>query len=183
MLARHGLTKLILDLIEKGSLLATDAVVSAIVPLSYASRSHRNYDKRHRVKSAIDKLITRGLLEFGKSNRGKTYIKITSAGRKQLCRYQLGNLKIEKPKHWDGKWRVIIFDIKEFRRAGRDHFRRGLERFGFKKLQNSVWILPYDCEELILLLKSNLGFGREVLYLTVERLENDHWLRRLFALR
>ena len=52
------------------------------------------------------------------------------------------------------KYRVIIFDISEMRRKDRDKLRRIIRGFGFICLQNSVWVYPYHCQEIIELLKN-----------------------------
>src|SRR3989344_5509248 len=58
-----------------------------------------------------------------------------------------------------------------------------LERHSFKlKLQNSVWVYPYDCEDFISLLKADFKIGKDVLYIIVEKLENDWHLRKFFNL-
>ena len=75
-----------------------------------------------------------------------------------------------------------MFDIKENRRGTRTLLRQTLDRLGFVKLQNSVWIFPYDCEELVIMMKSNLFLGKDVLYMTVDNLENDMWLKEIFGL-
>lgn len=41
---------------------------------------------------------------------------------------------------WDGKWRLVIFDIPEDKRGIRDLFRRKLKEWEFKRWQQSVWI-------------------------------------------
>lgn len=50
------------------------------------------------------------------------------------------------------------------------------------RLQDSVWIYPYDCEDLVALMKADLRIGADVLYMIVERLERDKYLRRHFGL-
>lgn len=46
---------------------------------------------------------------------------------------------------WDGKWRVVVWDIPEKRRAARDLLRYKLKWLGFKQLQKSVWITKKNC--------------------------------------
>jgi DNA-binding transcriptional regulator PaaX len=41
------------------------------------------------------------------------------------------NKELNKNKKWDGKWRVLIFDIPETRRFDRDNIRRALISIGF----------------------------------------------------
>ena len=57
-----------------------------------------------------------------------------------------------------------------------------LRSFGFICLQNSVWVYPYECQEIIDLLKQYLELKEEALYMTVESIENDKWLKKEFEL-
>jgi DNA-binding transcriptional regulator PaaX len=50
---------------------------------------------------------------------------------------------IMSSRSWDGNWYIVIFDILEELKAQRDVLREFLERLGFGKLQNSVWISPF----------------------------------------
>ena len=93
---------------------------------------------------------------------------------------ELKDYATKKPKRWDGKWRVLIFDIPERRKSVRDKVRLTLTAIGFKRLQNSVWVYPYDCEDLITLLKADFKIGRDLLYLIVDSIENDAILRDWF---
>jgi DNA-binding transcriptional regulator PaaX len=78
--------------------------------------------------------------------------------------------------------KVIIFDIPDKKRRIRDHIRELFKSAGFYLLQESVWAYPYDCEDIIALLKTDFGVGRNLLYLIVEELENDKHLRKDFGL-
>jgi len=109
-------------------------------------------------------------------------VRLTDKGKSLLKEYKLQDLKIAQPKKWDGKYRVIIFDIKEWKRPIRDKLRRWFESLGLVRLQNSVWVYPHDCQEIIALLKANYKIGNEVLYMEVTHIENDGWLKKVFAL-
>lgn len=178
---RGMVVKTILGLLAVGGLIAVAAVapnaVQALTLFTGRRRHHLGY-----VRNALDRLAERGLVRWQKGKGGKIYFAITERGKSELAKYQLGELKIKKPRRWDGKWRVLIFDVKEYRRGDRDRLRDELISLGFIRLQNSVWVHPYDCEELMTLLKTSFQFGRQVLYLVVEKLENDGWLRRAFNL-
>ena len=59
-------------------------------------------------------------------------------------------LKMNKAKEkWDGKWRLIIYDIPEKRKGEREYLRRLLQLLGFGKIQASAWASPYDYSNLI----------------------------------
>lgn len=141
----------------------------------------KKYNPKYQVKKAITRLKERGSIEFYKNN-GKLFVRLTPKGEKELLKYQLKELTIKKPKRWDGKWRVVIFDIREYKRYIRDGLRETLINLGFLRLQNSVWVYPYECEEVIAMMKASFHIGKDVLYMTVEKVENDKWLKKEFDL-
>lgn len=136
-----------------------------------------NKRQREYVSSSASKLVKRGLLYFD----GKRY-QLSSRGESLLRRWQFADFKIEKPRKWDKKWRVMIFDIPEKRRAIRNDLTTLFKQAGIRRLQNSVWVYPYDCEDIITLLKTDFGIGKNLLYLIVDELENDKYLREEFGL-
>jgi len=138
-------------------------------------------NEKYYMNRSIDKLLEKGFVR--KVKKGSSiFIELTKEGKEQVSKYKLGDLKIEKPKKWDKKWRVVIFDISESKKGLRDLLRFNLERLGFIKLQNSVWVFPYECEELVFLLKTNFFVDSDVLYMEVNRIENEKWLKELFGL-
>ena len=48
---------------------------------------------------------------------------------------------------WDGRWRLVLFDVPRARNTYRDKLRRYLRDKGFGCLQGSVWITPDLLEE------------------------------------
>ena len=56
-------------------------------------------------------------------------------------------------REWDGRWRLVLFDVPTARNTERARLRRYLREKGFGWLQNSVWITPdpLDQERQILL--------------------------------
>lgn len=107
---------------------------------------------------------------------------LTRRGEALLRQWELRAQARKKPRKWDGKWRVLIFDIPERRKTLRSQIRRTLVEIGFVRLQDSVWVYPYDCEDFLMLLKADFRVGRELLYMIVDSLENDNHLRRSFGL-
>src|SRR3989338_3832707 len=102
--------------------------------------------KHHHYKQALKRLHNRGLIRIGTGPKIK--IIVTAKGKKYLR-----NLKkpvvIKKPAKWDGKWRLVIFDVPEIRRQKRDSFRYHLRNLGLTQVQESVWAYPYPCEKEI----------------------------------
>lgn len=140
------------------------------------------YRFKNQSQNVLTRLARQGYIIF--EERGDTrYARITDAGKRILI---LNGATLaqraKKGKRWDKRWRVVIFDIPERRRQTRDTLRAMMKSFGFVRLQDSAWIYPYDCEDVVALLKAELKTGAAVLYIIVEKLENDQRFREHFDL-
>lgn len=138
--------------------------------------------RKHQAKLALRRMIAAGYVRLEYKN-GLAYVRLTSRGERLAAEMRLGSVVPKKTRSWDGKWRLVIFDIPERRRAVRARVRETLRMFEFYRLQDSVWIFPYDCEDLILLLKADLRVGKDILYIVADALENDKYLRAHFKLK
>lgn len=133
------------------------------------------YDANRSLKG----LLSSGLVIFTEKN-GKKYLKLTEKGKLKLICLEKFNFKLNKPQKWDKKWRIVIFDIPQSRKSQREKLRFTLKKIGFVKLQHSVWVYPYDCEELITLLKLDFKIGKDILYIIADKIENDKVLKQYF---
>lgn len=138
--------------------------------------------KIYEINKNIKLLIKRDLI-MEKEDKDYKYLEITPKGRRLLLKYEMEGLSEEKPKKWDHKYRVVIFDISEYRKKTRDQLRKILVNFDFVCLQDSVWVYPYHCQEIIELLKKYLELKEEVIYMVVDSIENDKWLKERFKLK
>ncbi len=77
---------------------------------------------------------------------------------------------------------MVVFDVPERRRRIRVHLRAYMNEVGFMRLQDSVWVYPYDCEDFITLVKAQLKIGKDVLYAIVDTIEYDKNIRAHFRL-
>jgi hypothetical protein len=136
---------------------------------------------KRRISQKYSELIAQGLFERKGPLRGGK-IEMTAKGRALAESLALQNELQQKPKKWDGKWRIIMFDVWERRRAVRNRLRAALEEFGFIKIQNSVWVYPYPCEKLLVFLRHSLKLGPSILYIVAEEIEHDERIRTHFKL-
>lgn len=142
----------------------------------------RRYKLAFQARTAASRLATKGYIRFVEK-KGKKYIEITEAGRRAFAvEVAKAQLAASCGKRWDKRWRLVMFDIPQYRRRDRDHLRKVVRECGFLRLQDSVWVFPYDCEELIALLKADMRIGKDVLYAIVETIENDGWIKKHFGL-
>jgi DNA-binding transcriptional regulator PaaX len=161
-------------------------VVTAMAPNTLQLLGKFGFGKRfnERVRSTASRLARKGFVTFVEIN-GRKCLRITEAGKRELGRVERQSILRSgpvKPKRWDRRWRLVVFDIPERRRRTRDRLREIVSSYGFLRLQNSVWVFPYDCEDIITLLKADLCLGKDVLYAIVEKVENDRWIRKHFGL-
>lgn len=174
---REHLQKLILQVVADVGMLSITLIVPNVAKSMYKLGLVPKRRQNEYVSSSASKLVKRELLFYD----GKRYC-MTPKGEDLLRQWQFADFKLEKPKKWDKKWRVIIFDIPERKRKIRDQVRTLFKSAGFYLLQDSVWVYPYDCEDVLTLLKSDLGVGKNILYLIVDEIENDKHLRESFGL-
>jgi hypothetical protein len=141
----------------------------------------RKYPKK-RVSDTFYKLRKRGLIRF-ENRGGQIYIYLTEKGRKLAGLLQIDELKIKKPKKWDKKWRILIFDISQLKKIYREALRGKLKELGFYQLQKSVWIHPYDCRAEVEILKEFFGLSdKELRLIEATNIGNDKEIKRFFKL-
>ena len=175
--------KTVLEVIKDVGILSVALVApNALKMFSLFRSKPRNRSfSRDVVNESLKRLYSAGLVTF-ETNGQKKFVRLTQKGETRLRMAEAINFQIKKPKKWDKKWRVIIFDIPEKRKGLRNKLRQTLNVIGFVRLQDSVWVYPYDCEDLITLLKADFKVGKDILYMIVDKIENDLYLRRNFKI-
>lgn len=152
-----------------------------VLNLIAAFKKWKKYPKK-KVYNTFYQFKRRGLIAVEEKNH-QFYISLTSKGKQMAGIYQIDALKIPKPKQWDGKWRILLFDIPEKLRITREAFRGKLRELGFCPLQKSAWIHPYDCETEVELLKDFFGLSKNELRLIITRkIEEDGLFQKYFGL-
>lgn len=135
--------------------------------------------KEAELKLEIRKLYRSRLIGTKSNHDGTLTLILTEKGRQKALRYNLDNMKIS-PHHWDGKWRVVIFDIPEKRRNARDALRNKLKNLGFHELQKSVFVYPFHCKDEIDFIVELFDLRPHVRYGTFDSIDNDLHLRNIF---
>ena len=109
-------------------------------------------------------------------------VKLTEKGRVRALNRQLENIKNKKQK-WDGKWRMVAFDIPEIYKKGRDALRQKLNKIGFHKLQESIFITPYDCKKEIEALVKFFRLEKYVRFGILDFIDNESHFKDFFKLK
>ena len=160
--------------------LVAPKTLNLLKKLDRAATNRKNLYRQ--ITQAITRLKNAGLVQtFGQYASRK--VVLTNKGRAMIETIRANEYRIPEPVFWDGKWRVVMFDIREKRRKARSQLRSLLMGAGFLRLQDSVWVHPYPCDEFIGLVRAHLKSGTgEMLSFTAEALEADRKLREHFRL-
>lgn len=135
-----------------------------------------------RMKKTIEQFKKQNYVTVKENPDGSTTVNITKKGLSRALTYKLDALEIKKPKKWDRRWRVVIFDIPEKYKGLRDLFRGRLRQLNLYLLQESVYVSPYPCFNEIEFLRELYGVAIKVRYLLVEKIEHDEELKSYFSL-
>jgi len=149
----------------------------ALAPLMIDSNKFTRWKLNHTVKRLKRQNLVKIVYEDG-----LPVVKITEQGRLRALRYKLEEMEVKKPKVWDRKWRLVIFDIPEKHKRMREIFRNHLKIMGFYMLQKSVWVHPYPCSQEIEFLRQIYNVGINVTYIVAEKIESSDNLKSYFRL-
>lgn len=184
---RHEKMHRILLLLGKGAVLATAIALPGTSKLfkdflmdksDWEEWKIFNHKYLTRTLRAMEKQKIVEVQDFG----DHATVILTEKGKKKILKFGVGSLTISKPDRWDGKWRMVFYDVLDGKRTTRDKFRSYLINAGFFPLQESVYIHAYPCENEIEFLKNFLGIGAEVRIVIAEKIENDGKFKEFFGL-
>lgn len=112
-----------------------------------ASESNAMLEKfnHHTIASIWHVLTKKKLITYNRRNNLYNSV-ITDFGKKRLDKI----IPVyDQKRPWDGKIYLITYDILESAHNCRNKFRKYLKDLGCKKLQESVWLNPYNIRELL----------------------------------
>lgn len=172
--------------VMKGLLISGAIIIAAQSPYFIRNilREYKNWGKypKKKVTDTFSNLRKQGFIEIEKQNK-QIYIRLTEEGKKRAGIYQIGNLEIKKPRKWDRKWRLVMFDIAQLKKIYREAFRGKIKELGFFCLQKSVWVHPFDCRAEIELLRDFFGLSQDELRLIITSdLGGDSEIKGIFGL-
>lgn len=135
-------------------LLSLEKSIDGYVRLEDFAYHHYRYHygipdlKQSELSQALKRLREKGYIENDQADTNQVVLKLTGLGKEAL------GLEVEE--EWDGKFRIVIFDIPEQKRVIRNLFRRRLKDWGFKRWQQSVWITKRNVSKKLRLLINDL---------------------------
>lgn len=173
--------KEILTLLASGAVIALSFVIPvaplALGPFILNGGEYSGW----RFRESVKRLRKQKLVEIVHQD-GEPVVKITEEGRMRALRYKLYEMEIKRPKRWDRKWRMVIFDIPEKYKRMREIFRQHLKLMEFYPLQKSVWVHPFPCFDEVEFLRQIYHVGVDVTYAVAERIEGVEDIKSKFDL-
>jgi len=171
----------LLILIENNELTPNDLLDKTnIRRLSHRARNYitnsQSSDYEQEIGSALRYMRHNQLILLAKYD----YLSVTNKAIKRLERLAIEHLFVYKPSKWDGKWRFVVFEIPSKDKVYKDALVSKIKLMGFKRLQDSVYVIPYRCQKQVSKLIDFYQFKYHVFYLEVIHTNNDNVLRRLF---
>lgn len=182
----------ILALLGVGTFLAASLVFPGLPVLAKAVIDVRNEAEREkrmkewdkynlwRLRQVIKRMQDSKYVEIFDDN-GISVVRISEEGKKKLFKYNLEDISLDES-GWDGKWRLIIYDVALAKKSQSEMFRRTLNKLKLLKLQKSVYLTPFKCEDQIEYLRQMYDIGQETIILKVGSIENEAVYRKYFGI-
>lgn len=182
-LEKGEIVRMVLGVIGMSGVLIGVAVAPGLLhlvkPLITASR--RTVSKKS-LDAAVRRLKKRGLIRLAVGPNGWR-VELTDLGLRRWFELENTKTPIKIPKRWDKKWRLLIFDIPERNKHLRNKVRQLLIQFGFQRLQDSVWLYPYECQDLLELMRTHYRIRYNALYIRAEYIDKDDVWKKRFHLK
>ena len=137
---------------------------------------------RENLWRSIRALYESKLVQEKHNQDGSVTLILSERGKKRALVYKIDEMKIKSATKWDGKWRLVLFDIPEDRKKERNALSFRLKQIGMKWYQKSVFICPYPCDdelEFIIEFYQVRSFVRRIL---AESIDNELHFKHKFGL-
>lgn len=181
----HITQDILLGILKTGVLLTVAVIAPNVLQIIDSFASKKKEWERYYPSSVgrqITKLWRKGCVQIQETKNGHV-VTITDKGKTEVLKYDIDNISISEQNPWDGKWRMVFFDIATGYDSARHAFQNKLKSLGFFQMQKSVYIFPYPCEKEVKFLREVYDIPHSVKLAKVERLENDLELRSHFRLK
>ncbi|MBI5913127.1 hypothetical protein HY839_01655 [Candidatus Azambacteria bacterium] len=172
----------ILLLLEAGALLGLTRRPDKYFRIVKGAQKEWEKINERNLRDAIKRLYRSQLVDYEENKDGSTSLTLSEQGAKRVLRYHMEHITIIKRSRWDGLWRIVIFDIPERFKTGRDALSDKLKNLGFISLQRSVLVFPYECRDEVDFLVEMFQLRSYVRYMIVQQIDIALELKHKFNL-
>ncbi len=176
-----NITKVILLSLFAAAAVGAVVILPGLAILGKEFTGWKKY-KKFRLKAALKRLRGQKMINFSEKPDGTMQLELIEGGNKRVLQYKFEEMKIKIPSRWDGLWRIVVFDIPNKQKQARETLRAKLKNLGFYKLQESIFVHPYDCKDEIDFVKEIYNIRPFVKFIVAKEVDDDFKLRKLFLL-
>lgn len=166
--------ELALAALMAGGFLTLALVAPNVLVAFYKMGKQRRFFREENINKKVREFSSRSYFHYRKISADEYAIALTGKGRKLAHKFAVQHFKLHPQKVWDGKWRMITFDIDRKNSGARDALRFKLRQIGALAIQESVFIYPYHCYEEITFWSSFFCIEKCVYYAEVNNIFNEH---------
>ena len=153
--------------------------------LHYAAKTYFKDRAQKAIRARAKKLRElekRKLISFKELGNGTVRIELAHHGKTLVRMYTLETMQLEKPKQWDRRWRILLYDIPAPQRRASNAFREKVRHLGLFPLQRSVWVSPYECLAEIEFLATifEIDMDRCIGYFNSQNIPREKEVRKFF---
>ncbi len=137
---------------------------------------------RNSLNRAVRSLYKSKLVSTKDNRDGTLTLFLSREGERLALTYDIENMEIKIPAQWDGKWRIVMFDVPEKIKHVRDALRMHFKNMGFYEFQKSVFVHPYPCAKEIEYIMEFYRARKHIRFIVATDIDNAIELRRYFHL-
>jgi len=180
--SRGEMAKKILRGLAIGGLIVASFALPNL-PQVFSFLGIKNAKDRRRAKRVIQELKKQKLINLYEKG-DYLVMEITERGEKRVLKYKIDEVKIMRPKKWDGYWRVIMFDIPESYKRARDALSSKLKEMELYPLQKSVFVCPFECRDEIDFIGEFFNVRKFVHYFIAKEMDSkdEKYLKRYYSI-
>ena len=138
------------------------------------------------LRFAVCDLKKQKLIEEKNGYEDSVLVSLTEKGMLRVINFsfrRLNDRTNNKNEHWDGKWRMVAFDIPNSHRKGRNALNYRLKMGGFCEFQKSIFLYPYDCKKEIGAFVKLFKLEKYVRFGLLDFIDNQERLKIRFKIR
>lgn len=185
--ATGSIQKAILEFLKEALEEVADISVAVLLSgmSSLALYKNLNALKRERamrqVRRSLRHLRQRKLIEM-KIRSGEPRVRLLPLSKEWQERFELEKLALGRLPKWDGKWRIVVFDIPERQGRARRALSHKMEKIGAVRLQDSVFVYPFPWRDEVEFVSEIFGVNPYVRYIEAVSIDGAEKLRKCFDL-
>ncbi len=150
-----------------------------LMGFDYFMRGWKKFNQEQ-IKEAFRELNRCKLIKK-QAYEGSVLVSLSEKGILRAQSWSLRNLK-NKNEKWDGKWRMVAFDIPDEFSKGRKALVYRFKAAEFYEMQKSLFLCPYNCRKEVMAIVKLFKLEEYVRFGLLESFDKEEDANKLFGL-